>query len=312
MSTAEVSVGPTAPETLEQFLETPCEQMHEVAPATLVWVVEGTRRSAALAGIDVRSDEYASWSLRRMNECVEMFFRHGVRHVVTPMLSPSQFAEITPRYRERLFDWLTLLARDPEVLGPYLRNGWRLRVLGAESLPELRPLAEELVAATPDGQHTLWCSVVAEPGAPWNELLQAVARSGARTREEAIRSLYGEDIPLATMMVAFGKPLFSTDQIPPLLVGKMDCYWTQRPGYRITEREFRTILYDNAYVRRTWREDKTGRAEEARAFRRAWEEGTTLGLGIRLGPFWYPVPTSIPADEPPESQVPPHVCRSAD
>jgi hypothetical protein len=131
-------------------------------------------------------------------------------------------------------------------------------------------------------------------------LESAAGRSGAQTRRDSIRALYGEDIPLATMMVAFGKPVISPDQVPPLLVGKMDCYWTQRPGYRMTERELRTMLYDHAYVRRTWRTDKTGRAEEALAFRRAWEEGPTLGLGIRLGPFWYPAKTTTPADEPGE------------
>lgn len=300
--------GLAAPPTLEQFLAAPAEQVRDVAPATLVWMVEGTRRSAALAGIDVQSEEYARWSLSRMTACVRLFFHNGVRHVFTPFLSPSHFAEVTPRYRERLFDYVALLAREQELLEPYIQNGWRVRLLGASSLPELRPTAEALARATPHGEHTLWCSVVAESGAPWDELLQAAAQSGARTRKDAIRALYGEDIPLATMMVAFGKPLVSPDQVPPLLVGKMDCYWTQRPGYRITERELRTMLHDHAYTRRTFRRDKTGRADEALAFRRAWEEGPTLGLGIRLGPFWFPASTTVPADEPPEGDARPHGC----
>ncbi|QDF07567.1 hypothetical protein BHS04_30845 [Myxococcus xanthus] len=82
--------------------------------------------------------------------------------------------------------------------------------------------------------------------------------------------------------------------LPPLLQGPMDCYFTQRPGYRLTERELRTVLYDHAYLRRTWRADKTGRAEEAISHRRAWEEGPMVGLGIRLGPFWYPAPMTVP------------------
>ena len=270
-----------------------------MVPASIVWVVEGTRRSAALAGIDVASEDYAHWSIARMNDCVRLFFEHGVRHVFTPLLTPSQFAEVTPRYRERLFDWVALLVRDPTLLAPYVQNGWRLRLLGAESLPELRPLADEFIAATPHGEHTLWCSVVAESGAPWNEVLGAVVRAGARTREDAIRALYGEDVPLASLLVAFGKPMVSPEQVPPLLMGRMDCYFTQKPGYRLTEREWRTLLYDHAYVRRTWRQDKTGRADEASGHRRAWEEGPLLGLGIRLGPFWYPAPLALPQDDAP-------------
>ncbi len=275
---------------LEQFLAAPLEEVRRVAPAALLWTVEGTRRSAALAGIDPRSEEYPRWSLQRMCDCLEIFFRHGVRHVYNPMLTPSQFAEITPGYRERLFDWVALMADAPEVVERFQRHGWRVRLVGGASLPELRPIAQRLVAATPQGEHTLWCSVVAEPGAVWAELLEAITSSGARTREEAIRAVYGEELPLATLLLAFGKPVFSTDQLPPLLLGKVDCYWTQQPGYRVTEQDFRTLLHDAAFVRRTWREDKTGRSMEALNHRQAWEEGPILGLGARLGPFWYPAP----------------------
>jgi hypothetical protein len=279
-----------APPSLEQFLAAPVEEVRRVAPASLLWVVEGTRRSAALAGIEPRSEEYPRWSLQRMCDCLEIFFHHGVRHVFNPMLTPSQFAEVTPGYRERLFDWVALLADEPEVRRRFQQHGWRVRLLGGESLPQLRPIAQRLAAATPQGEHTMWCSVVAESGAVWAEVLGAITTSGARTREEAIRALYGEDLPLATLLLAFGKPAFSTDQLPPLLVGKVDCYWTQQPGYRVTERDFRTVLYDAAFVRRTWREDKTARPAEALSHRQAWEEGPILGLGARLGPFWYPAP----------------------
>ncbi|WP_434390429.1 hypothetical protein [Melittangium boletus] len=285
-----------APPTLDAFLAAPIEEVRRVAPPSLVWVVEGTRRSAALAGIDTRGDAYARWTLSRMNDCVGLFFDHGVRHLFAPLLSPSQFAEVTPRYREHLVDWVALLVRDPALLAPYQRHGWRLRLLGAESMPALRPLAEAFAAATPRGEHTLWCSVVSETGALWNELLGAVVRTGARTREAAIRALYGEDIPPAPVMIAFGKPMVSPEQVPPLMQGRMDCYFTQRPGFRLTARELRTVLHDHAFVRRTWRADKTGRAHEALGFRRAWEEGPMLGLGLRLGPFWYPVPMALPLD----------------
>jgi len=70
----------------------------------------------------------------------------------------------------------------------------------------------------------------------------------------------------------------------------LQCYWSQRPGFRLDERQLRRILYDYAYTRRTWREDKTGRAEKALAHRSVWERGPTIGLGVRLGPFWYPAP----------------------
>lgn len=96
----------------------------------------------------------------------------------------------------------------------------------------------------------------------------------------------GEDIPPATLYLALGKPTISLDIIPPLLIGNIQCYWTQQPGYTLTEKQLRTILYDYAYLRRTWREEKLDRAKEALADRPAWEEGPILGLGMQLGPFW--------------------------
>ena len=115
----------------------------------------------------------------------------------------------------------------------------------------------------------------------------------ACTRAEAIHALYGEDVPLITLYLAFGKPTISADLLPPLLAGPVQCYWTQRPGYQLTTDELRLVLFDNAFLRKTWREDKTGRAEQAMATRAAWEQGPILGLGMRIGPFWYPRPYAI-------------------
>ena len=55
------------------------------------------------------------------------------------------------------------------------------------------------------------------------------------------------------------------------------------------------MFYDYAYLRPTWRADKLDRAKAALAHREAWEDGPILGLGMRLGPFWYPAPTSSAA-----------------
>ncbi|HXF63764.1 MAG TPA: hypothetical protein VNK95_19220 [Caldilineaceae bacterium] len=64
----------------------------------------------------------------------------------------------------------------------------------------------------------------------------------------------------------------------------------------------RTILYDYAYVRPTWQADKTGRAEQALKYRQAWEDPPVVGLGVRLGPFWYPAPIPPVPATPPEPE----------
>ena len=88
--------------------------------------------------------------------------------------------------------------------------------------------------------------------------------------------------------------------LPPLLFEEIQCYWTQRPGYSLTEVELRTIFYDRAYLRATWRPDKTGRERDALRHRHAWgEHAPLIGLGRKLGPYWYPMePTAASAPRP--------------
>lgn len=273
---------------LEQFLAAPLGDVAKVMPATLVYTPGGTRRSAVLAGISPQSDEYARWTRERMIAGYDLLFRFGARHIFTTMIRPGQFAEVG-RYRERLLDWLEWGLIGPEALADYARLGWRVRLLGAESMPELQPIAERLLASTPtQSSTTLWYQVVAEPGAPWQWLLKAAQHAQARTQAEAIRALYGEEIPLAKLYISFGKPMFVADLFPPLLAEEVQSYWIQRPGYLDDEQVLRRILYDYTYLRPTWRLDKSSRYDTLDANRSLWQQPLVLGYGKHVGAFWYP------------------------
>jgi hypothetical protein len=280
------------------FLAAPLEEVARVAPATLIYTPGGTRRRAALAGISIKSPEYARWTLERAVACFDLVFRHGVQHIFTLALASTAFRETGPQ-RERSIAWAAQFLGSPEILAEYARRGWRVRLLGAEAVPEFRAVAARLEAETArQSRHTLWWSLVPDTATFWTQLLGAVIGAQARTQAEAIRALYGEDIPPAGILLSFGKPAVTLDVLPPLLMGDTQCYWSQRAGYELDEPELRAILYDYAYVRRTWREDKSGREAQAGDYRAAWERGPVLGLGVRLGPFWYPAPTP-PVNEAP-------------
>jgi hypothetical protein len=283
------SRDPATRPTLEQFLESPAGEVAKVTPETLIYTTGGTRRSAVLAGISPESDEYAHWTRERMIASFELFFRFGVRHVFNTLVRPNQFAEIG-RYRERLLDWIDWGVAGPEALADYARLGWRVRLLGTMNVPELQAVAERLHAATPEqSTATVWYHVISEPGEPWQWLLAAAQQAQARTQAEAIRALYGEDVPLAKLYLSFGKPIFVADLLPPLLAGDVQSYWIQRPGYSIDEQLLRRILYDYAYLRPTWMQDKSARYADVEVHRSLWEQAPTLGLGRRAGPFWYPL-----------------------
>lgn len=280
--------------TLEQFLNAPLAEVRQVAPATLVFAAGGTRRSAVLAGHASDSDEYPRHARRQMTDCFDLIFQHGVQYIIAPIKTHLQTFE-SGRYGEKNAAWVRWGLAGEEALADYKRLGWRVRLAGAGQIPDLQEVASLLQAVSPHAEGpTVWFTAVNYPDAPLEEIFTAVRQHNVHTREEAIRAVYGEDIPPASIFFSFGKPELYYDLLPPLLIGKLQCYWRQQLGYELDQVSLRTMLYDFAYVRATWREDKTGRAEKILKYQAAWQDPPTLGLGLRLGPFWYPAPIPPP------------------
>lgn len=274
---------------LEEFLTASIEAVSQVMPATMIYATGGTRRATALAGFSLK-DDYLTWTRLQMLESSALIFRFGAQHLIAPAGRPQIFAE-RGLYREQVFHWMKLGLAGSESLDFYQASNWRVRlVVAGDPIPELTDIANTLDRATSTATGpNLWFLTTPDYDETWSWIGRAFA-SGARTRAEAVRVLFGADIPPATLLLSFGKPLAALDHFPPLLFEEIQCYWTQRPGYSLTETQLRTILYDYAYLRSTWQQDKTGRAEEALIHRAAWEHGPTIGLGMHLGPFWYPAP----------------------
>ena len=287
------------PVTQEEFLHASLDVVRKVAPATFIYAASGTRRAAVLAGVSTKGYEFADWTQSQLFRCVDLIFQHGVEHLVMPMLGPSQFKEKTSEYSEYLWEWFKNGLTGTEAIKHYKRLGWRVRIACSEFIPQVTAAGEKLKSETPtDSPHTLWCYVVPNFELPYNWMIEAIQNWKPRTHEDAIRALYGENIPAASLYMSTGKPLMSCLQLPPLLVkGVLQCYWNQRPGYSLDERQLRLMFYDYAYLRKTWKKDKTGRAQQALNHRDMWENGSILGLGTRLGPFWYPQSIVDPLDD---------------
>jgi hypothetical protein len=287
----------TVPPSLEEFLCAPAEQVAAIAPTTMFLAPGGTRREAVLAGISPESEEYPRWSCARKIDCVRLLFGLGVRHLFLTALRYSPLSEVG-RYRDRLIDWTAWGIAGPEALEDYARLGWRVRLVGAENVPELKSTAEQLVTATPSyWNHTLWLYVGSTSDASWASMLDTALQAQTRTRSELVRALYGEDIPPATLCLSFGKPIISADILPLIVADEVQCYWTQRPGFAQSEQTIRRIFYDYAYTRRTWRQDKSDRYGDVQAQRSLWEQPRVLGLGRRIDNFWYPAHDNIVSAE---------------
>ena len=281
---------------LAEFLAAPDDEVAKVAPKTMIYGAGGTRRQAVFEGIEPWSDDYVRWARERTISTVELIFRHGISNVFTAALKPDNLQEIS-RYQGQLIERAKWVIAGEESIQDYKRLGWRVRILGVEETSPFHDIAQYLreVTDTFGNRHTLYWGVVVDVEDPWRHVFAAVRRVQATTQAEAIRALYGEDITPATLSLIFGKPMVTLDIIPPLLIGKLQCYWGQQPGYTLTQEQLRSVLYDYAYLRTTWRQEKVERAKAALAHRQAWEEGPILGLGMQLGPFWYPAPMSSSA-----------------
>ena len=276
--------------TLTEFLNAPIATVQQVAPTTMIYTPGGTRRAGVLAGLEPWSQEFVSWARAEMLRACEVIFAHGVGNLVLPALVPTNFQEVN-RYRDQLSEWVTWGLSGPETMALYAAKGWRVRLLCDERIPELLPVAARLKQSTPQtGEQTLYWTVTWDATGLWSQLLQRIVQAQAVTQYEAIRACYGEAIPPATLLLSFGKPMISHGLIPPLLLGEAECYWTQQAGYSVNSELLRRIFYDYAYTRRTWQPEKLTRAKAADAHPAAWQAGPTLGLGTRLGPFWYPEP----------------------
>lgn len=259
-------------------------------PETLIYSVSGTRRSAALAGISPNGEEYAVWSRKEMLKCVQILFDHGVKNVLMPILTPSQFNESTRNYSEHLWRWIDWGLASEGAIDEFNRRGWYVNIPFADFMPELAFAKKRLAQLPSEDRPRLWVFVIPSHNAMMEWMLKMVqANPSMSDSEDVIRLLYGEDIVPASMYLDFGKPVVSPDLVPPFLAGVMHCYWSQKPGYSLTDGLFRSVLYDYLYLRKTWAKDKSNRPSQILDHADIWQSDRILGLGQELGPYWYPV-----------------------
>jgi hypothetical protein len=272
---------------LEEFLRADTETVAKVMPQTVMFAAGGTRRDAVLNGVslyDVR--ELAAFSMKQFYDTAQRMFKYGVRHIFALTVHSKQLYE-TGEYRNYVIDGTRLAIG--ELSYPYYEAlNCRGKFVGAEDVPELMGLAEELEARTGknDGG-TVWWLATGSNDMVWERTLRAA--QGATSRQEVVRNYFGEDVPPAGWFLSYGKPFFSPEIMPLVLIGEeTHSYFYQRPGYILTDEELRTIAYDYAYVRKTWVPDKMARYIEVPGQQEIWAQNPILGLGRRVGSFWYP------------------------
>lgn len=276
--------------TFNEFRNLPPEEIAKHAPASIIFAAGGTRRAAKLKGIHDQ-DEYVQWSSKQLIECFGLFAKFGVRHIITHAIVPTQWMEITPGYREKLVEWIDSILTSSETVEEYRQREWRESMIGTDSIPELKHLRKKLLKLFPksDARLTVYYTATPTYDSPWADLRSSLKKKW-KTQDDLILTQYKEAIPPVKLYIGYGKPVLSAAVSPPLL-GAFDgvhAYWLQKPGFLTDERGVLSIIYDYAFTRQTWMRDKSQRTEQILNHRTEITKDRILGLGKRLGPFWYP------------------------
>lgn len=276
----------------EAFFDWPLERMRALAPETVVYAASGTRRRAVLEGISLDGDDYASWTHAQMINSCDIIFDHGTQNVITILVTPSQFEE-GGSYSERLIDWIQWGLTDKYTLHEFNLREWNVRIIANQSLQRLQEIDVLLQTRNQaTRKKTLWCVAIQNENEMWSDVLNTIISERAHTLDDAIDAVYGANLTPASLFVGFGKPMISTFILPPLLIGKMDCYWSQKLGYSLEQNTWRSILYDFLYLRPMDTVDRHERAKAISSQPLAWNEEIILGLGARSNDHWHPVNSS--------------------
>lgn len=275
------------------------------ASGALCWALAmgGTRRAYIADGGRLSSIEdlasYFDWMEIAQRRLVERLFTLGATTIIAIIRVP---VDRGPGYAHVAREALAWPVRNPARLAFYTKYMLRVSAAGGLDqlgalldLPELgsqyERLAETSAAAGGPRLIYLFRGAWATPGIEEVQLGYELSRQLGRmpSRDELVRAYYGCDVPPLSVYVGSGRPQVGRLR-PPFLGGDEALYWSVGPLNRLDNRDWRRIIYDLLWSRRThsarsYPDDAASRATISAALTE--HDGQIIGLGSQhpLG-FW--------------------------
>jgi tuberculosinol/isotuberculosinol synthase len=274
-------------------------------PKVCVFPINGTRRWFMLEHVVPEGADWATVycdvSAERHIDLYRMFFDHGIDTLLTPIFGPD-LLERGDEYARMAIEGLVLLATDPRFLAFYRDYDVHVRFYGdyrrffaPTAYDYVSGIFDEATARTAShSRHRLFFGVCANDAAETvGELaVQYHSEHGCLPdKKKLVELYYGETVDSVSLFIGFDKPC--AFDMPLVATGSEDLYFTVRPSPYLTSRQLRAILYDHLYSRRTGEVDYASlEAEEWYAMDQFYRTNVdhTLGVGTRVGQFWYPLP----------------------
>ncbi|MDZ4721138.1 MAG: hypothetical protein SH847_21975 [Roseiflexaceae bacterium] len=273
------------------------------------WAVAmgGTRRAYLAEGgsfADAAGMEgYFRWAEATQRAVYEQLFTLGIETIILVGRIP---ADRGPAYAAFMRAIMQRLVCGDERRASYTRLQARVRIAGdiaqiarTVGVAELADEYNGIVAETAHASGPLLIYLFRGSWYdPASEEAQIGYQVGSRlqripTRDELVDAFYGGPVTALSAYVGSGRPRTGILR-PPFVCGSEDLYWAHGPLMRLNEQDWRRMIFDHLYSRRTtggrsYPEDDQARA----ALRTALEvqDGRVLGLGHThpLG-FWVAEP----------------------
>lgn len=263
----------------------------------------GTRRAYIAEGgrLDRPEDTlaYLDWIDAAHCAVLDRVLRLGVQTLISVIRLPSDRGPAYDAMARMGLERLTQAAPRRELYQRHLLQvlfGGDLDRLGAAlSSPETTAEFRSLASATRNAAgprliylfRGAWINAAVEQAELGFVVGTRIGR--APTRAELVDTYYGMEVTPLTLYLGSGRPQLA-DLRPPFLAGGEDLYWSQTPLTRLQPQDWRRMIYDHLWSRRTnsarqyaW--DAAHRADLTAAF--AARDGQILGIGTQhpLG-FW--------------------------
>lgn len=279
------------------FLQWNPEQVAQVAPTSVYIAFGGTRRWAALEGIAAEDiTTYMNKGFAEMLRVLHLLFNEGVEHIFTTAgIGESHQKEGSQVWKNFFQSMIRQLTSDSFIKFCQAEQ-WRVKLLGAfEGTRD----EEEAYAAfveqmqtfeNPNYKKTLWFYFCPTEELYWKWTSRTIQQTCAPIHGQAdlIKIFCGEAVPPVELYMTSGKPMLSFGVVPLFLLKAVQLYWLQKLSLYMDRQNWREILYDFLFLRKTWQKDKFQRSQAALEDPELWRKDVILGVGRRIGPFWYP------------------------
>jgi hypothetical protein len=292
---------------LDDFLAWPSEDINALAAEkTVVFAPGGTSRWYFLEHGDVaqgytRQEAFADYGRKALRRTVEIVDMMGAGTTFVVGFVPGQ-DERTEGYNanlrwayELLVGEFALELYDRHNVGVMFRGGW-LELFERLDAEHLNTGIDAVEWATlPDNPRRLiWLTQTPEPipQALTPFVADYIREHGTMPPRAALcQAYYGRPITHVDVLLGHNKPSLEGLLPPMMTVG--DAYFSLSPSYYMAEADWRSILYDHLYSRRTTHRDYNAmQADDLHSLRGYYQQnGHALGVGRIHQPTqtWRPV-----------------------